>query len=201
MIAILRMETSVKDRIIKTSRLERQTGWEADDLFSLFPTTDYLTSVEAVPAEQLPLPYQSLLIHPFHMTVTVEAHHGEKVDVKILQQIRDVDIYARKILLVTQKSQRVVQFGLVRIQLQYCSAAVREEILSGKTPLGRILIQHNVLRRIEPIEFLRVIPGAAMMKWFGLTRPQPTYGRLALIHCDGKPAIELVEIVAPETIV
>ena len=28
--------------------------------------------------------------------------------------------------------------------------------------------------------------------------PAPTYGRLALIHCDGLPAIELLEIVAPE---
>ena len=45
---------------------------------------------------------------------------------------------------------------------------------------------------------LRIIPGKAMMKWFSLERPKPTYGRLALIHCDGKPAIELLEVVAPE---
>ncbi len=38
-----------------------------------------------------------------------------------------------------------------------------------------------------------------MMSWFRLQTPQITYGRLALIHCDGKPAIELLEIVAPES--
>ena len=75
---------------------------------------------------------------------------------------------------------------------------MREEILSGQTPLGRILIEHNVLRRIEPTSFLRVMPGAAMMAWFGLAEARTTYGRQAPIHCDNKPAIELVEIVAPE---
>jgi chorismate-pyruvate lyase len=131
------------------------------------------------------------------MTVTVEKHHGEKVDVRILQQELGESAYARKILLVTQKTRRVVQFGLVRIHLDYCSPAVREEILAGETPLGRILINHNVLRRIEPTNFLRIIPGPAMMEWFGLPEPRPTYGRQAVIHCDGKPAIELLEIVAP----
>jgi hypothetical protein len=37
-----------------------------------------------------------------------------------------------------------------------------------------------------------------MMKWFGLKEPRITYGRLALIHCDHQPAVELLEIVTPE---
>ena len=92
---------------------------------------------------------------------------------------------------------RVVQFGIMRIHFRYCSKAVADEIVSGKTPLGRILIQHDVLRRIEPTAFLRVIPGPTMMEWFGLSRPRPTYGRLAYIHCNEQPAVELLEIVAP----
>jgi hypothetical protein len=36
------------------------------------------------------------------------------------------------------------------------------------------------------------------MQWFGLTEPVRTYGRLAIIHCDEQPAVELLEIVAPE---
>ena len=35
-------------------------------------------------------------------------------------------------------------------------------------------------------------------EWFGLDRPQLTYGRLAIIHCDDQPAVEVLEIVAPE---
>jgi chorismate-pyruvate lyase len=166
-------------------------------LFDLFPLSGYLAHFETVPADQVPPPYHGLLVHEHHMTVTVEEFHKDKVDVKVLEERRGVSAYARKILLVTQTTQRVVQFGLVRIHLQYCSPAVRDEILSTKIPLGRVLIQHNVLRRIEPTSFLRVVPGPALTEWFGLAEPLPTYGRQAIIHCDDQPAIELLEIVAP----
>jgi hypothetical protein len=36
-----------------------------------------------------------------------------------------------------------------------------------------------------------------LTRWFGLPEPQETYGRLGIIHCDHKPAIELLEIMAP----
>jgi chorismate-pyruvate lyase len=134
------------------------------------------------------------------MTVTVEAHHGGPVNVVILERRQDGDAYARKILLTLEGTAKVVQFGIMRIQLSYCSEPVRREILAGRTPLGRILIHHDVLRRIEPTAFLRVLPGPDMMNWFELPHPTPTYGRLAYIHCDGKPAVELLEIVAPSEI-
>ena len=167
-------------------------------LLSLFSSTADLLEYERVPVDEVPEPYRSLLVHHGHMTITVEAHYGEPVNVAILERRHDGDAYARKILLKLQGSGTVVQFGIMRTQLRYCNEAVRGEILAGKIPLGRILINHNVLRRIEPTAFLRVIPGPAMMKWFGLSRPKPTYGRLAYIHCDGQPAVELLEIVAPE---
>jgi chorismate-pyruvate lyase len=132
------------------------------------------------------------------MTVTVERYHGDLVNVRILERIRQGEYYARKILLQLQGSGKVVQFGIVRVNLSHCSEPVRNEILAGQTPFGRILIRHNVMRRIEPTAFLRVIPGAAMMKWFNLERPLPTYGRLAYIHCNEQPAVELLEIVIPE---
>ena len=47
-----------------------------------------------------------------------------------------IDGSVRKILLAKQSDGRIVQFGLVRIWLPYCSAEVRAEILAQKTPLG-----------------------------------------------------------------
>jgi chorismate-pyruvate lyase len=168
-------------------------------LFALFPPADDMPEYEHVAPDEVPPPYHGLLVHEHHMTVTVEAHHGSLVDVRVLARCHDGDSYARKILLALQSNGRIVQFGIARVNLRYCSRAVSAEILAARTPLGRILIQHNVLRRIEPTAFLRVIPGPAMMEWFGLKkRPRPTYGRLAYIHCDEQPAIELLEIVAPE---
>jgi chorismate-pyruvate lyase len=173
-------------------------GPDIATLFKLFPPTSYLRDFDIISGDQVPQPYHDLLVHEHHMTVTVEAHHGSLVDVQVLERTRDGDGYARKILLAKQSDRRIVQFGLVLIWLNYCSPAVSAEIIAEKTPLGRILINHNVLRRIEPTDYLRVTPGPEMMQWFDLKTPVAAYGRLALIHCDGKPAIELVEIVTPE---
>jgi chorismate-pyruvate lyase len=173
-------------------------GPDLPTLFALFRPTDPLPEYELVPPDAVPPPYDRLLVHEHHMTVTVEEYHGDLVDVVILDRRQDGDSYARKILLKLQKSGTIVQFGIVRIRLDLCSPEVRARIVEGQTPLGRILIEHNVLRRIEPTAFLRVVPGPALTSWFGLARPTPTYGRLALIHCDGQPAVELLEIVAPE---
>ncbi len=173
-------------------------GPDLHELLNLFPTADDFTSSEPVSPEEIPAPYHGLLVHEHHMTVTVEAHHGDHVDVVIYNRRHDGPYYARRIFLALQKTGRIVQYGLVRINLRCCSPAVRAEIIAGETPLGRILINHDVLRRIEPTGFLRMVPGPALVDRFGLSEPTPTYGRLAYIHCDGQPAIELLEVVAPE---
>src|SRR5881227_2761876 len=80
-------------------------------LFALFPPAPYLSRYEYVPADQVPQPYHKLLVHEHHMTVTVEAHHGSLVDVRVLAEHLDEDAYARKILLSTQDTGKVVQFG------------------------------------------------------------------------------------------
>ncbi len=172
-------------------------GPRLNDLLSLFPTADDFQSYETVLPEEVPSPYRELLVHEHHMTVTVEEYHGDKVDVVIYNRRHDGPYYARRIFLALKKSRRIVQYGLVRINLRYCSPEVRAEIIAGQTPLGRILINHDVLRRIEPTGFLRMVPGPELMKAFGLTEPTPTYGRLAYIHCNEQPAIELLEVVAP----
>jgi hypothetical protein len=173
-------------------------GPDLRSLFALFGAAGDEPEYERVLADEVPEPYHSLLVHEHHMTVTVEAFHADLVDVHVLDRRHADDSYARKILLELQRSRRVVQFGIVRIHLQYCSEEVKAAIISEKTPLGRILIDHDVLRRIQPTDFLRVMPGPKFLSYFGLTESRPMYGRLALIHCDEKPAIELLEIVAPE---
>lgn len=166
-------------------------------LFALFAPADDEPAYEVVSPDAVPEPYHGLLVHEHHMTVTVEAYHGDLVDVRILARLHQGDVYARKILLALQKTGQVVQFGIVRINLSLCAPAVRDAIVEGKTPVGRVLIQHNVLRRIEPTAFLLLQGGPAQMRWFGLDGRRDLYGRRAFIHCDGKPAVELLEIVAP----
>src|SRR5436189_4499897 len=103
-------------------------------LFKLFPPAEYITEYTEVAAQEVPSPYHDLLVHEHHMTVTVEAHHGDLVNVRILERWSSGDYYARKILLALQGSGQVVQFGIVRVDLSVCSPPVREEILGGRTP-------------------------------------------------------------------
>jgi len=182
----------------------RHSGPDLRSLYETFlggptpPARLDLPEYETVPAEAVPEPYHRLLVHEHHMTVTVEAHHGRRVELRVLDRRHQPPWYGRKILLLLEGTERVVQFGIMRINLDFCNEAVREAILREDTPLGRILIQHNVLRRIEPTTFLRITPNKEMTEWFGLDETRVTYGRLAYIHCDGKPAVELLEVVRPE---
>lgn len=168
-----------------------------DHLYRLFPDAADRPAAVVVPAEAVPEPYHGLLVHTEHMTVTVEAFYGVSVDVRVLASRRDGDEYARKILLTLRDGRRVVQFGLVRIDLGVCPEAVREAIVAGKTPLGRVLIEHDMLRRIEPVAYLRCRLSGRMADWFGASPGAETFGRLGVIYTGDRPAVEVLEVLAP----
>ncbi|HEY5311854.1 MAG TPA: hypothetical protein VIK18_05020 [Pirellulales bacterium] len=150
-----------------------------------------------VMAEQMPADYRTLLAHEAHMTVTVEAFHDCRVDVKVCDRRTDEQLYARKILLTRQRDGQVVQFGIMRINFSYLEPEVQSEIQREATPLGRILIEHNVLRRVRLAHLWQVSPGEDLVSLFGLSEPRLTFGRTAMIECNGEPAVELLEIVTP----
>ena len=167
---------------------------DAPWLFALFGESAPATV--PVDARQVPQPARSLLAHESHMTVTLEAHHKCPVDLTILASAREGVHYARKILLSRSTDGFVVQFGIMRFDFKHCTETVRDLILEGQTPLGRILIENGVLRRLTLHQLVQVQPTTEILEHFG--RPQaeqPIYGRLATIHCDGQPAVDLLEIV------
>ncbi|HZZ72198.1 MAG TPA: hypothetical protein VFE24_08085 [Pirellulales bacterium] len=149
-------------------------------------------------SEQLPATARSLLAHEKHMTVTVEAFHHSPVDVEVLETNVTPRHYARKILLRRQSDGGVVQFGIMRIDLSVLNEKTRREIESEKTPLGRVLIQNQVLREIHLDSLWKIEPGSDLQELFGISPAQTVYGRTALIDCNGHPAVELIEIVTPE---
>ncbi|HPF38280.1 MAG TPA: hypothetical protein P5081_12085 [Phycisphaerae bacterium] len=156
---------------------------------------DIIDAPILVPGGDVPAPFDQLLVHNEHMTSRLGAYHGERVALEVLEDRRNGDTYQRKILLTVANS-HVVEVGVVRIHLNHTADDVREEILSKKTPLGDILTQHNVLRRIEPKWFLRFDGPATLWSAFDRSLDGPLYGRVGVIHCDGEPAIELLEVVA-----
>ncbi|MCA9136843.1 MAG: hypothetical protein KDB00_08790 [Planctomycetales bacterium] len=167
-------------------------------------------------AEEIPQPRRELLNHEAHMTVTVEAHHGCPVDVRVARTVlgpgvddplgpqgSNLDIaatgrwYAREITLHRQSDQRPVQYGIVRLNIDALAPEVWHEIHSEKIPLGRVLISHQVLREVELCGLWEVVAGHSLASLLEMSVGEVTYGRTARIFCDYVPAIELLEIVTP----
>jgi hypothetical protein len=161
-----------------------------------FWTLDF-SQVTIIPPSWVPDPYRQMLVHHVHMTVTVEDYYKQPVSIEVLASRRVGESYGRETLLQLSSSKQTVQFGAVRIDLTCCADGVRNAIMEEKTPLGRVLIDNNVLRRIEPTAFLQITPGPKIAGWFGLSRPETCYGRLGVIFCDDRPAIAVLEILAP----
>ncbi len=154
-----------------------------------------ISSYAAAPAESLEEPFRTLLVHHDHMTEVLFAYHGRAVCLHVLRQKQDADTYTRFIKLTAQDSEQVIETGIVRINLGLLSGPVRQEITDAQKPLGRILMEHDVLRRIEPKWYFRLESSCPMLDHFG-PGVQQAYGRVGLIHCDHQPAIELLEVVA-----
>lgn len=154
--------------------------------------------------EEVPEPEKSLLAHDHHMTVTMEKYHGGPVSLGILKSVREGENwYARKIVL--KREDRVVMFGIMRFNFEWCDEDVRERIIEAKTPLGRILIENEVLRRISTHALMKIRPNEEMRKTFAMGpdavdadgHPRVVYGRLATIFCNEEPAVDLLEVAAP----
>lgn len=153
-----------------------------------------LGEFEEVTANEMPPVYRGLLHHSHHMTVTMEQHHGSPVSVDVLDVIESPEYYSRKILLRRDTDNCVVQFGIVRLNLDCLAPKVRREIEKREKPLGRILIEHDVLRSIHLASLWKVALGEDLAQLFGNERGAITYGRTARIYCNEELAVEVLEI-------
>ncbi len=160
-----------------------------------FPVLAALGEFEPTAAADLPREYRTLLAHDEHMTVAVEAYNGCSVEVRVLGTAWNGDDYTRSSLLVRPSDGSALQIGVMRIDMRRLSADVRAEIESQSAPLGRILIRHDVLRKVELDRLWRIKPGPALRDYLGLEPKVATmYGRSARIVVEGRAAVELLEI-------
>jgi chorismate-pyruvate lyase len=159
--------------------------------------TDFLLGVQEVAASAVPEPYAGLLAHHSHMTVTMERFHGGPVNLRVIAERGGPadpaeHLYAREILLANGDG-KIVQYGIVRIDLSPLPSESRDAILRKGEPLGRILIASGVHRDVQAVELVQLTPGPAFASL--LEAAGPTYGRVAEIQLNGRPAVELLEVV------
>ena len=154
-----------------------------------------LGQFEPVAVDDLPADSRALLAHNDHMTVALESFHKSSVSVRALAEWRDEASYARASVLSRQTDGAVVQFGIMRIWLGDLPAAAQQEITSKQAPLGRVLIEHNVLREVELITLWKIVPGPVLRQQLQVGGKTPIYGRSAQILVEERPTVQLLEIV------
>lgn len=191
-------------------------------LIESFRPVETFGTIRAIDSKNLPAPFHSLLAHHSHMTVAMEAFHGHSVSLEVVSVAPDEagerPSYTREILLrspvfndnafgissrpneIQKKMNRVVQYGIVRINTNCLPQEVVARIEDGGTPLGRILIEADLHREVRCVRVFEVIPGPYFE---GLclgseNKAVPrTFGRFATISISEQPVIELFEVVVP----
>ncbi len=156
-------------------------------------------------AVELPAGCRELLAHSSHMTVAMERFHGGPVRLEVVARREDAEgRYAREILLATPAG-RIVQQGIVRLDLARLDPATAAAIREESVPLGRILIAAGLFCDVHDVELLRIRPAAELLAACGggaggkSGKSLESFGRVATIGVAGQTAVELLEIVAPGT--
>ncbi len=158
-----------------------------------------LPRIEAVPGDQLPEPYRSLLTHDVDMTSTLERFHNGRIQLNVITSDQRDDFYFRASALVIEGTGKRIEFGAIRINLSLFKPAARQLILEAKLPLGGILLQCAVPYRSRPKAFLRMESDDYINAALGLRGAHTLYGRRnTLTDPNQRSLAEIVEILPPE---
>ncbi len=78
-------------------------------LMELFPRGDLENcEMDVVAGLEVPAPYDRLLVHEPHMTVTLERRHGASVELNVIEQRHVGDDYGRRLTLSVRNDENVV---------------------------------------------------------------------------------------------
>ena len=191
-------------------------------LIESFRPVENFGTIRAIDSKDIPAPFYSLLAHHSHMTVAMEAFHGHSVSLDVVSVAPDETAgqtsYTREILLRSpifndkafgvpsrsgknqKKTNRVVQYGIVRINTDRLPQEVVARIEEGDIPLGRILIEADLHREVRCVCVFEVMPGPYFGELCLGSEKQAvprTFGRFATISISEQPVIELFEVVVP----
>ncbi len=150
---------------------------------------------EPIEASQSPSPFAELLVHNDHMTSRLREHHGQPIALRVLDEVHEEPLYRRKIVLTLDGTDRVIEFGVVRIDFRFTPPEARTAILEQRVPLGDVLMSCAALRRIEPRWYVKLSARCPIFAEFSDPALTEVYGRIGTIYCNGDPAVELLEVV------
>lgn len=179
----------------KTAAGRNSFLYPLDEFYSAAGTS--LPSVKRLDGARIPQPYRELLVHDGDMTPALEKHHGHRIHLRLLDKRAARNAYLRQVVLVLNGTEKPVEFGAIRINLEFFSARARADILRGERPLGTIMEEHAIPHSSRPSGFFSVKPDALITAALALSGPTLLYGRRnTLLTPDGKALAEIVEILS-----
>src|SRR2546421_5148010 len=128
-----------------------------------------LPGVRFIEGGTVPGPCKRLLVGEHDMTPTLEAFHGDRIELTVLNRHLDGDAYSRQVVLHLVESGRPVEFGAIVINLQHFPAHARALVIDGHCPLGTILATEGIEHASCPQAFIEVMPDEIIMAGLGMT--------------------------------
>jgi hypothetical protein len=154
-----------------------------------------LPPLEEIDSGKIPEPYKSLLVHQNDMTSTLENFHGAPIHLRLVSRLQDGAEYFREVALLLDGSEKPVEFGAIKINLDLFPPAASEKILEEKWPLGRILKEYGIRFSSQPRGFLRIASDKLINSVLHLSGAHLLYGRRnTLTDPAGRSLAEIVEI-------
>jgi chorismate-pyruvate lyase len=157
-----------------------------------------LPPLDQIDGEAVPEPYKSLLVHERDMTSTLESFHKAGIHLRLVSREQRGDEYFREVVLVLDGSDKPVEFGAIKIQLDRFPEKVRQEILREQFPLGHLLKDFAIEYQSCPRAFLRIASDRTINELLGLAGAHLLYGRRnTLLNPASESIAEIVEILPP----
>jgi chorismate-pyruvate lyase len=157
-----------------------------------------LPRLELLRGDEVPSPYQELLVHSADMTPTLEAFWQRPLGLTVLRRVREGESYLREVVLKVALEGWPVEYGAIRIHLSHFPPRARRLVLEEQRPLGKILEVEAVAHLSWPQAFFRVQSDAHMSDVLHLAEPCALYGRRnVLLDGNRRLLAEVIEILAP----
>ena len=157
-----------------------------------------LPHLQTIGCLRVPQPFRDLLVHERDMTPTLEAFHGQKIFLHVLDRHQQESRLLRLVVLKLESDETPVEFGAIRINLTLFETQALQLVLEGHLPLGTILREQNIPHTSGHQEFFSVLSDAVVNRALQLTGTRQLYGRRNVIrNSQEKPLAEMTEILPP----
>ncbi len=157
-----------------------------------------LPPLQQIDGEAVPEPFKHLLVHLDDMTPTLEKFHKGTIHIQVLSSRRTQNAYFREVVLLLDGSNKPVEFGAIKINLELFPEKARQLILEEHLPLGHILGEHTIKHSSQPKAYFRVASDKRINAAFKLAGAHILFGRRNThFNPQGLPMAEIVEILPP----